>query len=167
MNPIEIPALTAEQVDAVATLYRTTHNVRLRTRAQMVLLAVEQHLRVREIAVIVRECEGTVRCWLKRYAAHGSDGLQDAWAGGAPAKVTQAYQDQLLQLVWRRPRTLDLPLLKSTPLLTSPKARGKTALPSCTTCRYPRRVHAGNRSGVTPPRYDGALIPDRAGTRWA
>jgi hypothetical protein len=66
MKPIEVPALTAEQLDAVATLYRTTHNVRLRTRAQMVLLAVEQHLGVREIAVLVRECEGTVRGGRKR-----------------------------------------------------------------------------------------------------
>jgi transposase len=109
MKPLEMPTLTAEQVDAVATLYRTTHNVRLRTRAQMVLLAAEQHLGVREIAAIVRECEGTVRCWLKRYTAHGIDGLQDQWAGGAPAKVTAAYRDQLLQLVRRRPRSLDLP----------------------------------------------------------
>ena len=109
MKPLEMPTLTAEQVDAVATLYRTTHNVRLRTRAQMVLLAAEQHLGVREIAAIVRECEGTVRCWLKRYSAHGIDGLQDQWAGGAPAKVTAAYRDQLLQLVRRRPRSLDLP----------------------------------------------------------
>ncbi len=109
MKPLAMPTLTAEQVDAVAKLYRTTHNVRLRTRAQMVLLAVEQQLGVREIAVIVRECEGTVRCWLKRYAAQGIDGLQDAWAGGAPAKVTQAYQDQLLQIVRRRPRSFDLP----------------------------------------------------------
>ena len=109
MKPLEMPMLTAAQVDAVATLYRTTHNVRLRTRAQMVLLAAEQDLGVREIAAIVRECEGTVRCWLKRYTAHGIDGLQDKWAGGAPAKVTQAYQDQLLQLVRRRPRSLDLP----------------------------------------------------------
>src|SRR5258706_7379678 len=109
MKPLEMPALTAEQVDAVATLYRTTHTVRLRTRAQMVLLAAEQQLGVREIASIVRECEGTVRCWLKRYSAHGIDGLQDAWAGGAPVNVTPAYQDQLLQLVRRRPRSLDLP----------------------------------------------------------
>jgi transposase len=109
MNPIEMPALTAEQVDAVATLYRTTHNVRLRTRAQMVLLAVEQHLGVREIAAIVRECEGTGRCWLKRSMAQGIDGLQDAWAGGAPAQVTPAYQDQLLLIVRRRPRSLELP----------------------------------------------------------
>src|SRR5258708_35600512 len=109
MKPLEMPALRAAQVDAVATLYRTTHTVRLRTRAQLVLLAAERQLGVREIAAIVRECEGTVRCWLKRYSAHGIDGLQDAWAGGAPAKVTPAYQDQLLQLVRRRPRSLELP----------------------------------------------------------
>src|SRR5258708_3729103 len=60
-----------------------------------------------------------------------------------------------------------LPLLKRTTLLTSPQARGKKALPSCTTCREPRRVHAGNRSGVTPPVYDGALIPDLGGKRCA
>ena len=83
--------------------------MRVRTRAQMVLLAAEQHLGVREIAAIVRECEGTVRCWLRRYSARGIDGLQDLWAGGAPAKVTAAYRDQLLQLVRRRPRSLDLP----------------------------------------------------------
>ncbi len=109
MKPLEMPALTAEQIDAMATLSRTTHNVRLRTRAQMVLLAAEQHLGVREIAPIVRECEGTVRCWLKRYSAHGIDGLQDQRAGGAPAKVTPAYRDQLRHLVRRRPRSLDLP----------------------------------------------------------
>jgi transposase len=109
MKPLEMPALTAVQVAALAELYRTTHNVRLRTRAQMVLLALEQQLGVREIATIVRECENTVRCWLKRYAAHGIAGLQDLWAGGAPVKVTPAYQEQLLQLVRRRPRSLGLP----------------------------------------------------------
>jgi transposase len=105
-----MPALTVEHVDALAELYRTTHNVRLRTRTQMVLLATEQQLGVREIAASVRECEGTVRCWLKRYSAHGTLGLQDLWAGGAPVKVTPAYREQLLQLVRRRPRSLDLPL---------------------------------------------------------
>jgi transposase-like protein len=75
MKPLDRLELTAEQIEAVATLYRTTHNVRLRTRAQMVLLAAEQQLGVREIAAIVRECQNTVRCWLKRYAAHGIEGL--------------------------------------------------------------------------------------------
>ena len=90
-------------------LYRTTRNVRLRTRAQMVLLAAEQHMTVAAIAAIVRESEGTVRSWLKRYVAEGIAGLHDAWADGAPAKVTQAYKEQLLQVVRRWPRSLGQP----------------------------------------------------------
>jgi len=35
--------------------------------------------------------------------------LHDAWAGGALAKVTKASQDQLLQTVRRRPRSLGQP----------------------------------------------------------
>jgi transposase len=83
--------------------------VRLRTRAHMVLLAAEHHRTAAVIAVIVRESEGTVRCWLKRYLAEGIAGLHDAWAGGAPAKVTEAYQELVLQGVRRRPRSLEHP----------------------------------------------------------
>jgi hypothetical protein len=36
MRPIQIPEQSEEQLKALAELYRTTHNVRLRTRAQMV-----------------------------------------------------------------------------------------------------------------------------------
>jgi hypothetical protein len=43
-------------------LYDTT-DVRLRTRAQMVLLAAEQGLVAAEIAPIVRKDEETVRRW--------------------------------------------------------------------------------------------------------
>ena len=66
MKPLDRAAVSAEQLDALDERYRSTHNVRLRTRAQMVLLASEQQLGVREIAAIVRECQNTVRCWLKR-----------------------------------------------------------------------------------------------------
>jgi len=66
MKPLGLPAVSAEQVDAVATLYRSPHHVRRRTRAQMVLLAAEQHLGVREIARMVREGEGAVRGGRKR-----------------------------------------------------------------------------------------------------
>jgi transposase len=109
MKPIQLPAQSEEQIKALAELYRTTHDVRLRTRAQMVLLAEEQHLTVGAIAAIVRESEGTVRCWLKRYVAEGIEGLHSVVGGGAPAKVTQAYQDQLLQAVRRHPRSLGQP----------------------------------------------------------
>jgi hypothetical protein len=66
MQPLQLPVLTEEQLTALDELYRTTREVRLRTRAQMVLLAIEQHLTAQAIAAIVREDDQTVRRWLKR-----------------------------------------------------------------------------------------------------
>src|SRR5829696_6605909 len=61
MKAIRIPPLDPEQLDALEKLYRTTRNTRLRTRAQMVLLAAERRLTAAEIAEIVRTSEETVR----------------------------------------------------------------------------------------------------------
>ncbi len=107
--PLAIPELTTEELAALDALYRTTREVRLRTRAQMVLLAGEQRLAAPAIAAIVREGEETVRRWLKRYRAEGIAGLQDRPMPGAPGKVTRAYQEQLLAAVRRRPRSLGQP----------------------------------------------------------
>lgn len=109
MRPIQMTFLSAEAVTALDDVYRTTRVVRLRTRAQMVLLASEQHLTATAIAAIVRESEETVRRWLKRYQAEGLDGLRDQHRGGRPAKVRAAYREQLLYAVRRRPRSLGLP----------------------------------------------------------
>jgi transposase len=109
MRPIEIPALSLAAVAELDELYRSTRQVRLRTRAQMVLLAAEQHLTAAAIAAIVRESEETVRRWLKRYQAEGIEGLRDQHRGGRPATVTDAYCAQLLAAVRRRPRSLDQP----------------------------------------------------------
>ena len=89
-KPLEIPELTAPEVEALDTLYRTTRVVRLRTRAQIVLLAGEQRLAAPAIARIVREAEETVRRWLKRWLAEGIAGLQDRPMPGGPAKITAA-----------------------------------------------------------------------------
>jgi transposase len=105
-RPLELPSPTGEELGALETLYRTTRVVRLRTRAQMVLLAGEQRLAAPAIAAIVREDEETVRRWLKRYLAEGIEGLKDRPIPGAPGKVTPAYQEQLLAAVRRRPRSL-------------------------------------------------------------
>ena len=72
MKPIRIPTLSAEQLNALEKLYRTTREARLRTRVQMVLLAAEQRMTAAEIAEIVRASEETVRRWLKRYLAEES-----------------------------------------------------------------------------------------------
>ena len=55
-KPLEIPLPTAEELEALETLYRTTRDVRLRTRAQIVLLAAEQRLTAPAIAKLVRGC---------------------------------------------------------------------------------------------------------------
>ena len=107
--PLEIPVPTAAELDTLVTLYRTTREARLPTRAQIVLLAGEQRLTAPAIARIVREDEQTVRRWLKRYLAEGSEGLKDRPMPGAPGKVTPAYREQLLAAVRRRPRSLAQP----------------------------------------------------------
>ena len=109
MQPLQLPVPTAEQLSALEDLYHKTHNVRERTRAQMVLLALEKHLKAIEIAAIVREDDETVRRWLKRWMAEGVEGLKDRPMPGAPSKTTPAYEEQLLASVRLRPRSLGQP----------------------------------------------------------
>lgn len=109
MRPIAIAALTPRQYNELDHLYRTTKDPRLRTRAQMVLLSVEQRLKVPQIAAIVRESAATVLRWLKRYLAEGIEGLQDAPRPGRPSEITAEYRAELLAAVRRRPRSLHLP----------------------------------------------------------
>jgi transposase len=108
-KPLEIPALTAPEVEALDTVYRTTRVVRLRTRAQIVLLAGEQRLTAPVIARIVRENDETVRRWLRRWVAEGIAGLQDRPMPGGSAKITEAYRERLLAVVRQRPRCLGQP----------------------------------------------------------
>ncbi len=109
MRAIQLSPLTSTQRAQLDQLYRTTKVPRLRTRAQMILLAAEQGLRVPQIALIVRESEATVLRWLKRYLAEGLEGLHDAPRPGRPSEVTEAYRAALLAAVRRRPRSLGLP----------------------------------------------------------
>ncbi len=106
MRPIRLDALSAEQLRELDGLYRGTRDVRVRTRAQMVLLAAEQGLVAAEIAAIVRQDEETVRRWFARYLAEGVEGLSDAPRSGAPPRATSGYRERLLQIVRRRPRAL-------------------------------------------------------------
>jgi transposase len=108
MKPIRIPPLHPRRLAALEEFYRTP-KARLRTRAQMILLAAERGMSASEIAQIVRQSEETVRRWLKRYLAEGVEGLRDVPRPGAPRKVTQEYRRVLVEAVRRRPRSLGLP----------------------------------------------------------
>jgi transposase len=110
MRPaIRLPELAPEAIHELDELYRTTRDVRLRTRSQMILLAAEQHLVASEIAKIVRTDPDTVILWLKRYLAEGIAGLADLPRPGGPVKVTPAYREQLMRIVRQRPRSLGQP----------------------------------------------------------
>ena len=89
MRRLNLAPLNPEQILELDGLYRTTRDVRLRTRAQISLLAGEQGMSSPQIAVIVREGDQTVRNWLKRYGAEGIEGLSDMLRPGAPAQGHQ------------------------------------------------------------------------------
>jgi transposase len=107
--PIRLRKLNEKELSELDALYRHTKEARIRTRAQMVLLAAEQQLTAPQIGKIVRKDDQTVRNWVKRYNAEGINGLFDAPRPGAPAKVTPDYREQLISAVRRRPRSLGLP----------------------------------------------------------
>jgi len=108
MKAIILEALPAEALQELDALYHRTKLVRMRTRAQIILLNVEQGLKATQIAQLVRESKRTVQRWLSRYQAEGVLGLYDAPKNGKPGKVSQAYQDKLLESVRLRPRVLGL-----------------------------------------------------------
>ena len=109
MRPIRLDALSPEQLRDLDELYHATRDARVRTRAQMVLLAAERGMVAAEIAAIVRQDGETVRRWFARYLAEGVEGLSDAPRSGAPPKATATYRERLLEVVRRRPRALGLP----------------------------------------------------------
>jgi transposase len=109
MRALQLTPLGKEPIKELHTLYRSTKDVRVRTRAQMILLAAEQGMYAPAVAKIVRESDQTVRNWLMRYEAEGIEGLKDAPRPGSPKKVTAAYVTQLREVVRVRPRSLGLP----------------------------------------------------------
>ena len=109
MKPIEVRPLTTEELTQLDELYHRTKDVRVRSRAQMILLGAEEKITAPQIARIVRQDEQTVRRWIKRFNAEGVTGLYDEPKSGAPRRVTDAYRQRLLVVVRRRPRSLDQP----------------------------------------------------------
>ncbi|MCE3250722.1 MAG: hypothetical protein K0R41_4547 [Geminicoccaceae bacterium] len=109
MRALRPDDLSRGQLHQLDELYHATRDVRVRTRALMILLAAEERLTTARIAAIVRESDETVRRWFHRHMAEGVNGPADAPRSGKPPKVTARYRERLLELVRRRPRTLDLP----------------------------------------------------------
>lgn len=109
MKPIEVRGLKSGELEELQAAYDKTKDVRIRTRTQMILLAVEQNMTAPQIGQIVRKNEQTVRRWIKRFNAEGLNGLFDAPRPGSPALVTPEYRQRLLNIVRQRPRALGQP----------------------------------------------------------
>lgn len=128
MRGLRPDSLNVDQLRELDELYRTTRDVRVRTRAQMILLAAEQRLAISEVVAIVRESGETIRRWIHRYEAECLDGLSDAPRSGKPAKAEAAYRERLVELVRRRPRALDLPFSLWTAARLADRLAEETAL---------------------------------------
>ena len=109
MKPIRVRELRPEEQEELELLYDQTKEARIRTRAQMILLAVEHKMTAPQIEQIVRKNEQTVRVWIKRFNAEGINGLYDAPRPGSPKVVNEAYCQRLLEVVRQRPRALGQP----------------------------------------------------------
>ena len=109
MKPIRLRELKPQEHEELGLLYDQTKDVRIKSRAQMILLAKEHNMTARQIVQIVRKSDQTVRRWIKRFNAEGINGLYDTPRPGTPKKVTTEYRERLLEIVRRRPRTLEQP----------------------------------------------------------
>ena len=96
-----------EHVDELRTIYRTTKDVRIRTRTQMILLAFDG-MSAPKIAKIVGLSADSVRHHMKRYHDEGIPGLYDRERSGRPATVTAEYLDAATTALRQRPRALGL-----------------------------------------------------------
>ncbi len=97
-----------EEVTELRHLYHTTKDVRIRTRAQMILLAFDG-LSAPQIARIVDLDPFTVRQYMKRYLHEGIAGLADRPRTGRPRMATPEYVELAMTTLRQRPRALGLP----------------------------------------------------------
>jgi transposase len=95
------------QVNELRTVYRTTKDVRIRTRSQIILLAFDG-LSAPKIAQIVKLSSETVRHHIKRYRDNGILSLADRDRSGRPRIVTPEYIETAISALRRRPRALGL-----------------------------------------------------------
>lgn len=109
MRALEVKELKAGEKEELDALYRKTKDVRIRSRVQMILLAVEQELNAAQIGEIVRQNEQTVRRWIKRFNAEGLNGLYDAPRPGAPRTLSDEFRARVAAIVRQRPRSLGQP----------------------------------------------------------
>ena len=92
-RPISIPTRRSEQFGTLEGLYRTTHEMRPRTSAPRVWLAIEGRLTAM-ITEILRGSEEMVRRWLKRHLADWVERSRNLPHPGAPSNTASCFRDR-------------------------------------------------------------------------
>src|SRR5215210_4170694 len=96
-----------DEIQEVRDLYHTTKDVRMRTRAQIILLAFDR-LSAPKIARIVAMSGEGVRHHVRRYRDEGIHGHYDKERSGRPLIATPEYIEAAGAALRRRPRALGL-----------------------------------------------------------
>jgi transposase len=101
---LRLRPLTEEEAKTIKKWSQSrSEEARLVERARIIRLASEGQ-RVPKIAEAVGLDEKTVRKWLKRFAEHGVDGLEDAPRSGAPSRSTPEVKAQIIAAALSNPR---------------------------------------------------------------
>ena len=103
--PVFVHPLSAEELIALETGYRQTHDADERTRCQIILLS-HRRLKAQDVAPLVLKSADTVRRTIRRYEAEDLAGLRDrrhAHPGPTP-KVTPEWEAEGVHAVEQDPR---------------------------------------------------------------
>jgi transposase len=106
---LRVRELTENEAASIRRLaHSRTEPARLVERARIIWLS-RQGQRVPVIATTLRLTQATVRQWLKRFDAHGVEGLRDQPRAGRPPTYTPAEVGEVIALSLTDPRSLGLP----------------------------------------------------------
>lgn len=106
---LRVREMTTQEQEQIERLARSrTEAARLVERAQIVSRA-RQGTGVPAIAQRLHLSEKAVRLWLKRFNAHGVDGLQDEPRSGRPATYTVEQVSEVIATALTKPDTLGVP----------------------------------------------------------
>jgi transposase len=106
---LRVRELTSEEAETIERLARSrTAATREVERAQIVWRA-GQGESIQQIAQELRRNEATVRQWIKRFNAHGLQGLNDEARAGRPATYSAEEVSEVIGLSLTDPQSLGLP----------------------------------------------------------
>ena len=109
MHPIALRALTADEGLAVARLAHSRTSAARAVERARIIWAAHRGEGVGEIAAARGVDQETVRRWLKRFNAHGLEGLADAPRSGRPPTYPPEQVGTLIATVLSKPAERDLP----------------------------------------------------------